>query len=155
MKVDEVIGLRVAEARRAAGWTQSQLGERLAAWLPGGWQRQIVHNGEQGRRPWSTAEVVVLAHVLGLSLPDLLMPPVQVASYTLPGGQVRAADVLRGGPPADEQAMLLDALAHDLGKGARAADDAAARNADVRAALDAARRTLGLIERDDHSGTGR
>lgn len=115
MKVDEVIGLRVAEARRAAGMTQAQLGERIAEWLPGRWYRQIVQNGEAGRRPWSVVELFVLAKVLGLFVTDLLALPVTAEPrYTLPQGEVAAIDVLGREASSDEQSMLLDALRNDM-----------------------------------------
>ncbi|NHQ58873.1 helix-turn-helix transcriptional regulator [Micrococcus luteus] len=75
--IEEVIGENVRHRREALNWSQAQLGERVGALLGVDWKPQTVSGAEKGRRQFIAAELVVLAHVLGCRVQDLVtvLPP--------------------------------------------------------------------------------
>jgi transcriptional regulator with XRE-family HTH domain len=77
----EVFGRQVRDARRAHGWSQTALAQRLtAAGVPlnqGG-----VSRTEEGKRPVSLDEAVVIARILGVDLPQTLRALVTGAQLT-------------------------------------------------------------------------
>ena len=60
MKPSQMIGLRVATARRDRGLTQRQLGQLLEPWLGRTWVKQSVSLAEQGRRNFTAEELMAL-----------------------------------------------------------------------------------------------
>lgn len=84
--VEEVIGANVAVLR--GGETQAALGSALAPFLGGeGWSRQTVWKAERGMRQFTPAELLALAAVLDVTLPQLFESPDPVK---LPGGTLSA-----------------------------------------------------------------
>jgi transcriptional regulator with XRE-family HTH domain len=76
VRIGEVIGERVRARREERGWTQAELGKRVGTHLgQGDWSRQVISSTEQGRRAFTAAELVTLAHVLDVSVSYLMMPP--------------------------------------------------------------------------------
>lgn len=75
MRIEEVIGRRIQELRKAQPgaeeMTQERLGALLAPLLGKPWSRQAVSAAEAGRRAFTAAEVVALATVLGTTIDDL------------------------------------------------------------------------------------
>jgi transcriptional regulator with XRE-family HTH domain len=63
--------------------TQTQLGERIGALLGRPWSRQLIWSAEHGQRPFTAAELIAFASVLGLQVNDLLMPPDYVETVEL------------------------------------------------------------------------
>jgi transcriptional regulator with XRE-family HTH domain len=64
MKLEELVGERVREARELRGWTQQHLGEQLEPYLGRVWTRQAVSNAEKGGREFTAAELVAFALTL-------------------------------------------------------------------------------------------
>lgn len=92
MKIEEVAGLRVAEARDRRKLTQAQLGEHLGALLGKPWSRQVVWSAEHGQRAFTAAELVALARALDTQIEELLLPPSDVTEVELAGGAVISRD---------------------------------------------------------------
>jgi transcriptional regulator with XRE-family HTH domain len=73
--VHRVIAQRVKEVRRLHGWSASRLAEEMAR-VGVAWDRSIVANLENGRRPYVTVEeLLTLAAALGVHPVDLVVPP--------------------------------------------------------------------------------
>ena len=76
VRIGEVIGERVRARREELGWTQAKLGSDVGSHLgQGAWSRQVISSTEQGKRAFTAAELVTLAHVLDISITYLLTPP--------------------------------------------------------------------------------
>ena len=76
--IERIIGRNVTRARKDADMTQRELGEAVAPYLGTTWPPQTVSNVEGGRRAFAAAEVVALAHVLGVTPAALFFPPAAV-----------------------------------------------------------------------------
>ncbi|QQZ56843.1 helix-turn-helix transcriptional regulator [Streptomyces microflavus] len=61
-----LLGIRIAEARRAAGLSQEQLGDLV------GVERRTIQRYEAGSRDPRYTDLLLLAHALGTPLPDLV-----------------------------------------------------------------------------------
>lgn len=146
MDVDQVIGRRVADARKAAGWSQAHLGGQLAEMLGGRWTRQQVSNAETGVRPWAVAEVITLAHLFGVPMLELLRLPAEVGVYTLPGGEVVVGDVIRSASGDRDRAEAFDMLRGLLADGAMITRRTALTVSEVAKALDQARGVIDVLE---------
>lgn len=94
MKLEEVIGSRVAAAREQRGLSQAELGKRLGDWLEKPWARQAVWSAEQGKRAFTAAELVAFAHVLDVPVEHLLTPPVEVREVEMPSTEKLPRSVL-------------------------------------------------------------
>lgn len=92
MRLEEVIGANIAERRSNRGLSQTELGEALGQYLEKAWSRQAVHTAEKGRRSFTAAELIALAMVLGVELPELLTPSIldRHEEIELPRGSVPA-----------------------------------------------------------------
>lgn len=64
MRISEVIGRRIREARERRQWNQTRLGRELKPYLGKAWTAQMVSHAEHGGRDFIAAELVALAHVL-------------------------------------------------------------------------------------------
>jgi Zn-dependent peptidase ImmA (M78 family)/DNA-binding XRE family transcriptional regulator len=82
----ELLGQRIADARKRLGWTQAELGQRL------GVTRQTVIATEKGTRPPTNADLVRLAEVLSVPLGELVSERV---------ARAQASARFRMGPRAD------------------------------------------------------
>lgn len=84
--VDEVIGSNIAALRGKR--TQAALGTALAPYLGGeGWTRQTVWKAERGMRQFTPVELLALAAVLDVTVPQLFESAEPVS---LPGGILSA-----------------------------------------------------------------
>lgn len=72
MSANAEVGQRVAGLRKAAGWTQGQLAERLSAVLGKPIEPLTVTRMEGDKRPIVVAELVALADVFGIKASELL-----------------------------------------------------------------------------------
>lgn len=77
MRLEEVIGARIAEVRAEHGLSQAELGAALEEHLDKPWSRQAVHTAEKGKRAFTAAELVALALVLKVEVPELMSPGLQ------------------------------------------------------------------------------
>ncbi|MET7731210.1 helix-turn-helix transcriptional regulator [Streptomyces sp. NPDC005402] len=118
MRLEEVIGLQIAEKRAAVGLSQAELGEALGRHLERPWSRQAVHSAEKGKRAFTAAELVAFALVLEAEVPDLMTPPLgqRGGMIELPNGFIPArklADIVAPEAPDDVLTrMNLDGLHH-------------------------------------------
>lgn len=118
MRLEEVIGLQIAEKRAAVGLSQAELGEALGRHLERPWSRQAVHSAEKGKRAFTAAELVAFALVLEAEVPDLMTPPLSQRDgmIGLPNGFIPArklADIVAPEAPDDVLTrMNLDGLHH-------------------------------------------
>jgi transcriptional regulator with XRE-family HTH domain len=64
MKVEEVVGKRLAKARHEAGLTQAELGAELEPYLGAPWSKKVVSAAENGRRVFTATELLALGRVL-------------------------------------------------------------------------------------------
>lgn len=109
MKVEEVVGRRIREARELRGMSQPELGEYLAPLLGKPLPRQAVYAAEQGRRQFTAAELVAFAYVLGVSVQDLFRLPLDLDGFEMPSGSALTREDLRqanaGGRDSREQEL--------------------------------------------------
>lgn len=109
--VAQVVGANVAYFRDLTGKTQSQMGRELAPLIGGqGWSRQAVWKAERGERPFTAAELVALAYVLEVTVPQLFEAdpdePVALSSgHSLIAGAMDA--LMRGTTPAADRDLRL------------------------------------------------
>lgn len=95
MKIEEVIGYWITQAREDTGLKQAQIGEQLAEHLGKPWSRQAVWAAEKGNRSFTAAELVALAKILGGTVESLLEPPPGVDTVELGTGTALDARHLR------------------------------------------------------------
>ncbi|MEU3204249.1 helix-turn-helix transcriptional regulator [Streptomyces cyaneofuscatus] len=90
VKLEEVIGQKLAWLRRDRQMSQAQLGEALGQYLDKPWSRQAVNSAERGNRAFTARDLIALALALGASVPSLLYPgPTTVkGGVELSGGSV-------------------------------------------------------------------
>lgn len=118
MRLEAVIGANIVERRSQQELSQTELGEALGQYLEKPWSRQAVHTAEKGRRAFTAAELIALALVLDIELPELLAPPLQARheEVELPRGSVNAralSDLVRPETPeAWERRANMDTVAH-------------------------------------------
>lgn len=74
MRIEEVVGSRIAQARERRGMTQTELGKQLGKWLNTAWLPQAVWTAEKGKRAFPVADLVAFAHVLDVPVSYLLTP---------------------------------------------------------------------------------
>lgn len=89
VRAEEYVGQRIRERREELGMSQTDLGQRLAEYLGRQWTRQAVSAAEQGKRAFTAAELVAIAHVLDTRPARLVTPPIELKEVELPGGPVR------------------------------------------------------------------
>src|SRR5262245_48597427 len=66
MRIEERIGARVREERRARRWSQEALGAEISRYLPRPWSAQTVSAAENGGRDFAAQDILALALVLGV-----------------------------------------------------------------------------------------
>ncbi len=103
MKIEQVVGARIAEVRERRGMTQTELGKRLGQYLKVEWLPQAVWTAEQGKRAFPVADLVAFAHVLDIPVSYLLTPPQKIRQVEMPSGATLSSDALtEAALPADE-----------------------------------------------------
>ncbi len=88
MRVEEMVGRRLREARERAGLSQAQLGTRMGAYTGKLLSRQSISQAEQGQRAFTAAELIAFAHITRAVPAEFLTPPDDVDDVVLPGGFV-------------------------------------------------------------------
>lgn len=86
MRLEEIAGQRMRERRVALGLTQEVAADRITAHLNREWTRQAVSAAEKGKRSFTAAELVAIAHALGTTVAWLLSPPEDVDGIELGAG---------------------------------------------------------------------
>ncbi|HYN35362.1 MAG TPA: helix-turn-helix transcriptional regulator, partial [Actinomycetota bacterium] len=74
MRIPEIVGRRVREARKDIGLSQANLGERLGWYLDKPWFPQAVSEAEAGRRNFTAEELFALAIVVKRPLSWFFLP---------------------------------------------------------------------------------
>ncbi len=64
MRIEEVVGRRLRQAREEAGLTQEQLGQEMRKFLAKPWPGQQVSVAEDGRRKFTAEELFALCMIL-------------------------------------------------------------------------------------------
>lgn len=116
MKIEEVIGHRIAAVREINDVTQQQLAEEVGELLGKKWSRQAVWSAEKGTRSFTAVELVAFAYALGVPVDRLLMPPHNVAAIDLPGGkQLGRDEIRRATMPRGSSRKVFDLMLESLG----------------------------------------
>lgn len=95
MRIEDVIGGRIASRRDHLGWSQAQVGERLGKITGKPWPRQAVSNAEKGGRVFGAADLVALSIALDCPISTLLEPPAEVDAVSIGGGPPIPSDWFR------------------------------------------------------------
>jgi transcriptional regulator with XRE-family HTH domain len=85
MRIEEVVGRRLREAREEAGMTQQQLGEAMANYLEKKWPGQQVSLAEDGKRKFSAEELFALCEILMRPASYFFIPGAGVSDIDVPG----------------------------------------------------------------------
>jgi transcriptional regulator with XRE-family HTH domain len=96
LKPTEIVGRRIAQARKDRGIRQDQLGERLAEYLGKPWTKQAISETERGNRHLDPTEFLAFTIVLDYPLAWFFLPPSGEA-FQFPGRVVPLGE-LRDGP---------------------------------------------------------
>lgn len=96
MRVEEVVGRRIREAREAQDITQEDFGKTLGRLLGKPWPRQAVSAAEKGQRAFTAAELVGIAVALGRDVADMFRLPADSETLTMPSGEVLTGRDVRG-----------------------------------------------------------
>lgn len=94
MRIEEIVGHNVREAREAAGLTQEELGKKLENLLGREWPRQTVSAAEKGGRSFTANEMLAISLVTKVSVGSLFNPPLQARSVTFSSGTSIDREVL-------------------------------------------------------------
>lgn len=86
VRVEEIVGLRIRQAREATEMTQEEFGGMLAKYLGKPWPRQAVSAAEKGHRSFAVAELLACSMSLSIGVMDLLRPPAEQYELTFPSG---------------------------------------------------------------------
>ena len=97
MRIEELIGQRIRERREELEMSQAELGRLLGRLLDKEWSRQTVSAAEQGKRAFTSAEMVAISHVLRTTVSQLFTPPAKVTEITMPSGAVFPAHMVFAG----------------------------------------------------------
>ncbi len=94
MKVEQYVGQRIHDRRNELDITQEAFGREVGLWLGKPWSRSTVSVAENGKRAFTAAELVAIAHVLQTSPTYLLAPPAGIDEITMPSGATVNRDLL-------------------------------------------------------------
>jgi len=85
MRVSEIVGYRLREARQEIGLTQAELAEHLEAFVGRRWFPQTVSSAEQGGRDFTAEELYGIAFALQRPVESFFRPPPDVETVELSG----------------------------------------------------------------------
>ena len=94
MRVEEYVGQRMRARRDELDMTQDEFGSQLGRWLGKPWSRSTVSVAENGKRAFTAAELVAIAHVLKTVPAYLLTPPPGIGEIKMPSGATFPKDNL-------------------------------------------------------------
>jgi 8-oxo-dGTP diphosphatase len=86
VRIEEIVGQRMLERRTALKLTQETLAERITGYLNREWTRQAVSAAEKGKRSFTAAEMVAIAHTTGTTVAWLMSPPEGIEGVELGDG---------------------------------------------------------------------
>lgn len=97
MRVEEIVGANMRQARERAGMSQAELGEAMAEHLGDQWRRrQPVSTAETGKRAFTAAELLTIASVLSIPVNALFVPPMGDRFIEVGGDGLKPVDDLGG-----------------------------------------------------------
>lgn len=73
VKIEEVIGRNLLRIRERRNLSQSDLGQAIEQHLGKPWSRQAVSAAEKGRRSFTAADLMALARVLDVTMPEFFL----------------------------------------------------------------------------------
>lgn len=112
MKVEEIVGANIAARREALGWSQAELGERIAPTIGKVWTRQTVSAAEKGGRAFTAGEITALAVTLETGIARLFNANLADERITLPSGnEIDRADMPVLGGASDATSVNLPEIA--------------------------------------------
>jgi 8-oxo-dGTP diphosphatase len=94
LRVEQYVGQRIRVRRDELDMTQEEFGREVGRWLGKAWSRSTVSVAENGKRAFTAAELVAIAHVLQTSPTYLLAPPAGISEITMPSGATVNRDLL-------------------------------------------------------------
>lgn len=94
MKLEQMIGKRIAKLRTECGLSPTDLGGQLAMFLTKPWSRQAVWAAETGQRVFTASELVALAALLRTTVGELLEPPARW-DIEMPSGATISRELYR------------------------------------------------------------
>jgi 8-oxo-dGTP diphosphatase len=95
LRVEQYVGQRIRHRRDdELNMTQDEFGRRLGHWLGRAWSRSTVSVAESGKRAFTAAELVAIAHVLDTTPAYLLTPPAGIGEVSMPSGATFPKDKL-------------------------------------------------------------
>lgn len=116
MKIEDIIGHRIASVREINDITQQQLADEVGELLGKKWSRQAVWSAEKGTRAFTAVELVAFAFALRVPVDRLLMPPLNVATVDLPGGKQLGRNEIRTATmPRGSSRKVFDSMLESLG----------------------------------------
>lgn len=95
MRIEEVVGERIREARTELGLTQAQLGGRMESQLGRRWSRQAISQMEKGERDFGIAQLIALSKVLDVSPIELMLPAAGSEPIDVAGVLLSADDIIK------------------------------------------------------------
>src|SRR4051794_4038220 len=95
MKIEEIIGMNVRQAREESGLTGAEVGRKIGKWLRKEWPRQTVSLVESGKRAFTGEELLALALVLGKPLAYFFRVSSQQEVEMPSGATVRGSEFAR------------------------------------------------------------
>jgi transcriptional regulator with XRE-family HTH domain len=122
VRVEEVIGQRMHDARERQGMTQEELGRKIGERLGREWPRQAVSSAERGGRTFGAAEMVAIAAALGTSVGNLLLPPRGLDEVELPGGTMSRTELVAAAVHAMSTDFQFDAMFDSIARLGKDAD---------------------------------
>jgi 8-oxo-dGTP diphosphatase len=128
--------------------TQEEFGRQIGLLLGKAWSRSTVSVAENGKRAFTAAELVAIAHVLDTSASRLFMPPAGVREISMPSGAtLPARDLPITRFPEDLNRAAITETIDALAKIAdRSQEDAARIREEAARREEDAARTKGLVE---------
>lgn len=100
MRVPEMVGHRIREARLERELTQAKAGEYIGAPLGRTWSVQAVSAAERGHRDFTAEELVALAHAFDRPIAWFFQAPDDAETIELP------ALTMSAGPPDTEDRLI-------------------------------------------------
>jgi transcriptional regulator with XRE-family HTH domain len=93
IRVEEIIGKRVRQAREEAGVSQRAFGEALEGVLGTTWTPQAVSQAENGKRDWRARDLVAVSWVLKRPVEWFYSPMEEDRGKQLDGFPIQAGEI--------------------------------------------------------------
>lgn len=88
VRIEEIIGLRISQARQTRHLSQTEFGLALGRYLAQSWTRQAVCTAEKGLRSFTAAEIFAIAAAIDCAPSDLFSLPDDVDGIQFPAARL-------------------------------------------------------------------